>query len=332
MDKRYQVFISSTFTDLEGARQEVSQALLQTECFPAGMELFPAADEEQFEFIKRIIDESDYYVLISAGRYGSIHPETELSYTEMEYDYAVETGTPVLRLLHKAPEDLPGKHLERTAKGKRKLEAFRAKVSDGSLVKFWEDPKELGQHVILGLTWLQRHKPAVGWARVDAMAAPEAIIEIEQLKREIAELKLALRDAEQADFDPAAAFTRLPKKIGYIEFLKAAYSEALLSRIAEAAAREVLGESEIDPHTPPSFWEENREIFQRVQKLASELRNLRYDLEAEGLIEVHIESESPSGLPHTQTHVVLPPEVRAWVARQLSEDNMASEPLASLSN
>ena len=46
LDKRYQVFISSTFQDLQNARQEVSQALLRADCFPAGMELFPAADEE----------------------------------------------------------------------------------------------------------------------------------------------------------------------------------------------------------------------------------------------------------------------------------------------
>jgi len=45
LEKRYQVFISSTFQDLQGARQEVSQALLRADCFPAGMELFPAADE-----------------------------------------------------------------------------------------------------------------------------------------------------------------------------------------------------------------------------------------------------------------------------------------------
>jgi len=102
MEKRYQVFISSTFQDLQNARQEVSQALLRADCFPAGMELFPAADEEQFEFIKTVIDQSDYYIIISAGRYGSIHPETKLSYTEMEYDYAVEIGIPIIRLLHEA--------------------------------------------------------------------------------------------------------------------------------------------------------------------------------------------------------------------------------------
>ncbi|MGB7319270.1 MAG: DUF4062 domain-containing protein, partial [Planktotalea sp.] len=118
MEKRYQVFISSTFQDLQGARQEVSQALLRADCFPAGMELCPAADEEQFEFIKTVIDQSDYYILISAGRYGSIHPKTGLSYTEMEYDYAVETEKPVIRLLHKDPfNELKGESIEQTDLG-----------------------------------------------------------------------------------------------------------------------------------------------------------------------------------------------------------------------
>ncbi|MEO1406102.1 MAG: DUF4062 domain-containing protein [Pseudomonadota bacterium] len=46
MNRRYQVFISSTYNDLKDARQEVSQALLRADCFPAGMELFPATDME----------------------------------------------------------------------------------------------------------------------------------------------------------------------------------------------------------------------------------------------------------------------------------------------
>ena len=57
MDKRYQVFVSSTYADLQQERQKVIQALMEMDCIPAGMELFPAADEEQWEFIKRIIDD-----------------------------------------------------------------------------------------------------------------------------------------------------------------------------------------------------------------------------------------------------------------------------------
>ena len=68
---RYQVFVSSTFQDLKEARQEVLHALLDLDCIPAGMELFAASSDEQFEYIKREIDQSDYYVLILGWRLSS---------------------------------------------------------------------------------------------------------------------------------------------------------------------------------------------------------------------------------------------------------------------
>ena len=80
MDKRYQVFVSSTYADLKEERRSVIQALMDMDCIPAGMELFPAADEEQFQFIKKIIDDCDYYVLIIGGRYGSTTAEGKRTY------------------------------------------------------------------------------------------------------------------------------------------------------------------------------------------------------------------------------------------------------------
>jgi hypothetical protein len=76
IDIRYQVFVSSTYQDLQEERAEVMQALLELDCMPAGMELFPAASEDQWRWIKRVIDESDYYLVIIGGKYGSVHPET----------------------------------------------------------------------------------------------------------------------------------------------------------------------------------------------------------------------------------------------------------------
>jgi hypothetical protein len=78
MDKRYQVFISSTFIDLKDERQAVLRAILELDHMPAGMELFPAADDSAWQLIKDVIDASDYYVLIIGGRYGSLD-ETGLS-------------------------------------------------------------------------------------------------------------------------------------------------------------------------------------------------------------------------------------------------------------
>src|SRR5229473_917212 len=102
MDKRYQVFVCSTFSDLQEERQEVMQALLELDCIPAGMELFPAADEDQWTLIKRVIDDCDYYMVIIAGRYGSIGPNGK-SYTQMEYEYAIDSRKPVVAFLHSDP-------------------------------------------------------------------------------------------------------------------------------------------------------------------------------------------------------------------------------------
>lgn len=94
MKKKLQVFISSTYKDLRDERQAAVSAILKAGHIPAGMELFTSGDESQMETIKRWIDESDVFMLILGGRYGSIEPTTSLSYTELEYDYAVNSGKP----------------------------------------------------------------------------------------------------------------------------------------------------------------------------------------------------------------------------------------------
>ena len=95
-NRKYQVFISSTYSDLIEERKKVLDILLMADCIPAGMEAFVATDVEQFEVIKKVIDLCDYYILIIGQRYGSINPYTGISYTEMEYDYAIKTNTGIL--------------------------------------------------------------------------------------------------------------------------------------------------------------------------------------------------------------------------------------------
>lgn len=42
---KYQVFVSSTYVDLIEERKEITQAILEANCIPAGMELFPASNK-----------------------------------------------------------------------------------------------------------------------------------------------------------------------------------------------------------------------------------------------------------------------------------------------
>jgi hypothetical protein len=88
LDKKYQIFVSSTFRDLVEERQDAIKSILDLGHIPAGMEGFPAIDMEQLKYIKKIVDQCDYYILIVAGRYGSVDADG-ISYTEKEYQYAV---------------------------------------------------------------------------------------------------------------------------------------------------------------------------------------------------------------------------------------------------
>lgn len=72
------------------------------------MELFPAADDDSLTLIKNVIDDSDYYLIILSGRYGTVDKKTGKSYTHLEYEYALAKGKPTVALLHSNPGSLPG--------------------------------------------------------------------------------------------------------------------------------------------------------------------------------------------------------------------------------
>jgi hypothetical protein len=168
MGKRYQVFISSSYTDLVEERNEVRQALMELECMPSGIESFPASNETQWNWIKKAIDESDYYIVIVGGKYGTISEETGLSYKEMEYKYALEQGKPVIGFVYKDTNKLPVEKTEIDAKRRKKLEDFRA-FAMKKLCKFYDSPSDLGAKVSRSVTRLKEKYPATGWIKADTI-------------------------------------------------------------------------------------------------------------------------------------------------------------------
>lgn len=192
MEKRYQVFVSSTYADLKEERQRVIQALMEMDCIPSGMELFPAADEEQWEFIKRIIDDCDYYLLIIGGRYGSTTAEG-VSYTEKEYDYAIEKGIKVVALLHANPDEIPLGKSEADPESRGRLKAFREKVAKDRLVRFWRTADELPGLVALSLSKTIKMYPAVGWIRANQASNTQLLNEINELRKRKDQLEEEIR-------------------------------------------------------------------------------------------------------------------------------------------
>jgi Leucine-rich repeat (LRR) protein len=194
MDKKYQVFISSTYLDLIDERKAVLEAILGLGHMPSGMELFPAANDNQWDLIKKVIDDCDYYIVIIGGKYGSLASEG-ISYTEKEYDYAIEQGKPVLGFIFKDVKKLKVEKFDLDEDKRVKLEEFKNKVKQ-RMVNFYENPKDLKSNVVLSLNSEMQKKEAIGWIRADQIISEDITLELLQLRKENEELKKKLHSAE----------------------------------------------------------------------------------------------------------------------------------------
>ncbi|MGK3969582.1 DUF4062 domain-containing protein [Sorangium sp. So ce1667] len=169
MNRKFQVFISSTYKDLLKERQTAVQAVLDAGHIPAGMELFSAGDQAQLEVIKRWIDESDVYMLILGVRYGSIEPTSKKSYTHFEYEYAVAQRKPVFAVyLAEAPFKERTKELaEDLANEDRKGYAEFRNLVKSKMCSEFSDPRDITIAVLKTLGEFAR-KPELqtaGWVR-----------------------------------------------------------------------------------------------------------------------------------------------------------------------
>ena len=194
-EKRYQVFVSSTFEDLKNERGVVLSSLQSTKFIPMGMESFSASTEEQMKYIRKVMDDTDYCILIIKSNYGQIDGESGKSYTEMEYDYAILKGIPVLVFIN-SDEVLRKKSTE-NEENKDKLSKFINKVSAGRLFKSWINEHELAMGVVTSLFDEIKSNPRPGWIRGDAFVSMEKEYRdmkvgkiIEQFKSEMTSIRV----------------------------------------------------------------------------------------------------------------------------------------------
>lgn len=193
MEKKYQIFISSTYEDLKEERRKVQDTILSMYQFPIGMEMFSAADEEQWEIIKETIDSSDYYVLILGHRYGSVIKEGEyagLSYTQKEFRYALEQKIPILAFLIDKSVPITPDKMEQDTDKKVKLEEFKNEVTTGRMVEWWTSKDDLANKIMNALNKQISRAKRPGWVRAD-------VINIEETQNELIEMSKKIRKLEE---------------------------------------------------------------------------------------------------------------------------------------
>ncbi|NOH93936.1 DUF4062 domain-containing protein [Vibrio sp. AIC-3] len=180
MKRKLQVFVSSTYEDLKEDRQSAVSAILKSGHIPAGMELFTSGDKSQMETIRNWIEESDVYMLILGGRYGSLEPSSGVSYTELEYNYALELEKPVFAVvineeaLESRVRDI-GTHLMEKENPKE-LKLFRDKVLS-NISSFFDDDKDIRLCVYESLSDFSATRELKGWVSADEVANVQPLLE-----------------------------------------------------------------------------------------------------------------------------------------------------------
>ena len=155
---KYQVFLSSTYIDLSKER-------------------------------KKVIDLCDYYILILGKRYGSINDSTGISYTEMEYNYAIEKGIPVLVFALDNSVSTADEEVEEDDIKKGKLAEFKNKAMKNRLASVWRDTSELMGKVAISIMQAKSEIKRPGWRRGNNIDNEDLLNQILSLKNENEELK-----------------------------------------------------------------------------------------------------------------------------------------------
>jgi hypothetical protein len=178
MNNKLQVFISSTYLDLKEERQAAVEAILKSGNLPAGMELFTAGNKSQWEVIQRWITDSDIYMLILGGRYGSVESNSGLSYTELEYDFAVSSGKPFFAVvIEEDALEIKVKAVGSSVLEKdnpAKLKEFREKVLS-KMSSFFSDTKDVKLSVLETIPQLEAEFDLKGWIRAETIPDTKAL-------------------------------------------------------------------------------------------------------------------------------------------------------------
>jgi hypothetical protein len=236
--QRYQIFVSSTFLDLKEEREAVLRTILKLDRFPAGMELFPAVNDTAWELIKKVIKESDYYVLIIGGKYGSLD-ESGISYTEKEYDFAVENNIPVVAFIHSDPESISLGKSEIDPNIREKLEAFKQKVKTHHHCNFWQTTEELKENLLTSLNAEMKTNPQIGWIRANEVNKSEPMVDDQDfpLEGKFFEIKYDFFDHDASH------------KIAWKD-LFLLLGKSLVSKKSEDSIRDIILSPILAPHIP----------------------------------------------------------------------------------
>lgn len=172
-DRRFQIFIASTFEDLSEQRKQAVEVVIDRGHIPIALERFSASNESDIAVIKKAIQNCQVYILILGYRYGEIIPGKDIGYVEFEYNLAKENGLMILPFImndeeiQKLRKNLDSRNIKdnQELKNSDKLERFHNEIKKNFFYKPWRKDDNFKYLLVKALDDHLSECKSLGWIR-----------------------------------------------------------------------------------------------------------------------------------------------------------------------
>ena len=194
LDKRYQVFITTSGKEMQPERMVVSQTLIGMGFFSWGLEQRTPLSTA---FARRQIDDCDYVLLLLGSQYGE-QSVSGVSYLNLEYIYAVTKQKPIIVFMHESPDSREAYLKEENPVLKNKFNEFRNQLQkEVEQVITYRTLRDLELAVRSYLPQMLERYPVVGWVRPQSIQVLQD--EVDHLKSKLAKVSV---EQGSKDTDP----------------------------------------------------------------------------------------------------------------------------------
>lgn len=143
-------FICSTYVDLRAYRDAVIKNIQSQAGVINAQEFFGARDQKPLTTCLEELNDADVFVMFLGPRYGSVDPDSGISFVEHEYKRATELKLPRFAYIMDQSHSFPIEFVS-TGEDAEKLKAFRERVQKDLTVDFFTTPEDLATKVFADL-------------------------------------------------------------------------------------------------------------------------------------------------------------------------------------
>lgn len=194
LDKRYQVFISSSGHDMYPERVVLSQTLVGMGFFSWGLE--QQRTPMSTSIARRQIDDCDYVILLLGSQYGE-QSVSGVGYMHLEYIYAVTKQKPIVVFMHEDPSSRDLSLQDASPELQRRFQEFRKQLQlEVDQIFTYKSHRDLELTVRLNMPQMLERYPVQGWVRPQDTQALQDEIDVLEAKVKRLEIELGKRDAD----------------------------------------------------------------------------------------------------------------------------------------